>query len=242
MGVCVWSHILQRLRVQKEYGKPVAWTVLIIYQQKPSSEARCHWGISRIEIFIGRWLMEDAGFLWLSLTSSFRMRWDMVIAEAQTSKCLVCVRAKYRNRLTQSISRTERWQILSIWKHGMFKFLMYSRLKTVRPIFAWRPTYHTMWCFVNVPAYLAQTALLHSNLSVEKVNIIPIFCSVQEMRFWGRDRGRELKCFSAASPPQCMLNILRISTRLLGDLDCLRENGLHPQEVGMAGVFPINSK
>lgn len=42
-----------------------------------------------------------------------------------------------------------------------------------------------------------------------------------------------------------MLNILGICTRLCtteGDLDCLGENGLYPQEVGTAGVFPINSK
>lgn len=31
--------------------------------------------------------------------------------------------------------------------------------------------------------YLAQTALLHRNLSVEKVDIIPVLRGVQEMRF-----------------------------------------------------------
>lgn len=54
--------------------KQLALTVLIIYQHKPPSEARCHQSISRIEIFIGWWLVEDAGFLRLSQTSSVRMR------------------------------------------------------------------------------------------------------------------------------------------------------------------------
>lgn len=52
------------------------------------------------------------------------------------------------------------------------------------------------------------------------------------MRFWGRHRGRELKCISASSPPPlCMLNISGICTRLYmtgGDLDCLGENRPYP--------------
>lgn len=32
-------------------------------------------------------------------------------------------------------------------------------------------------------SYLAQIAVLHCNLAVEKIHIIPILCCVQEMRF-----------------------------------------------------------
>lgn len=80
-------------------------------------------------------------------------------------------------------------------------------------------------------SYLAQIAVLHCDLSIEKVHIIPILCCVQEMRFWGRHRGRELKCISASSPPLWMLNISGICTRLYmtgGDLDCRGENRPYP--------------
>lgn len=50
--------------------KQSALTVLIIHQCKPPSEARCHPSISRVEIFMGWWLMEDAGLLRLGQTSS----------------------------------------------------------------------------------------------------------------------------------------------------------------------------
>lgn len=36
---------------------------------------------------------------------------------------------------------------------------------------------------MNGRSYLAQIAVLHRNLPVEKVHVIPILCCVQEMRF-----------------------------------------------------------
>lgn len=44
-------------------------------------------------------------------------------------------------------------------------------------------------------SYLAQTALLHRDLSVEKVDVIPILCGVQEMRFYGTERGGKFSLF-----------------------------------------------
>ena len=112
----VWLHVLQRLSVKMKCVKQSALTVLIIYQCKPPSGARCHPSISRVEIFIGWWLMEDAGLLRLGQTSS---GWDeawskLKLALNTEHPNALCMRVCHGEKPTQSAQSPEETNPLTV--------------------------------------------------------------------------------------------------------------------------------
>lgn len=94
-------------------------------------------------------------------------------------------------------------------------------------------------------SYLAQIAVLHCNLSVEKVHIIPILGCVQEMRFWGRNRSRELREYFCIVTASVDVEYFRDLYKAVYDWGWPRlperEQAKSPEELGKTGELSITN-